>query len=607
VSSLRQRIFYFIPIVAVNFWVYFPALYHFPRADTFMYTGSVAGKEGFFELVFGQYSLNRNMLFNAGDSFLFRPVYYAWLGFEKWSSGYDFFYWHLLGCGLHLLLMWFVLKLFYLVRGDIFSIIGTLFCSTLFIGMDAVIWEIVTPYLWGFVFLFCALNAIYEQKPGLLPNTQKIIWATFFLTVGTFAYELIIPFGMVFSFYLWLCLGRLKINEHFYTTETVYKTPWFWIALPCLAPLIYLSVDCLDSFFNPYNSGVIHVLGNENLSRTLPYAFILTSWYLFAGLFPYLYDVTAGDRLIAQVPKFLQELPGVFQFNGGINAISITTGVIIVGMIWAILRPGRDNVKRWLQRPDWNWRFSLFAFMLLGMLITGLVLGRMNERGIGYMLSCGHYPYFFWLFFVLLLISLVPSNKSSQRVHSHFIKWSFGGLCVLLISLNSLRVYDMNLRTQSKFFPVGEVMQSLDRFVQRKKIEPGFSFKIIKASVYDQNLFWLHKQDGAREQNWNMSGALYWNYMDDVAPKYLMIAKPASLGGIYTEIPVEFLKNSWESFRKFRGYRIFEYNGASYGIFSSTHEWNAKNIFQSGKAVLCEVSVEEIVVKIEKKIPTSTL
>jgi len=607
VSSLRQRILYFIPIVVVNCWVYFPALYLFPRADTFMYTGSVAGKEGFFELVFGQYSLNRNMLFNAGDSFLFRPIYYAWLGFEKWLSGYNFFYWHLLGFGLHLLLMWFVLKLFYSIRGDVFSIFGALFCSTLFIGMDAVVWEIVTPYLWGFVFLFCALNAIYEQKPGLSPNKHKIVWATFFLTVGTFAYELIIPFGMIFSFYLWLCLGKSKSNEKFYTTEPERQTPWLWIVLPCLAPLIYLSVDYLDSFFNPYDSGVIHVLGNENLSRTLPHAFILTGWYLFAGLFPYLYDVIAGERLIALVPKFLQELPDVLQINAGINAITITMAVVIVGMIWILLRPGRDRIKRWLQRPDWNWRFSLFAFMLLGMLVAGLVFGRMNQRGIGYMLSCGHYPYFFWLYFVLFLISLVPAQKGSQQVSSYLIRWSFGGLCVLLIGLNAARVYDMNLKNQSKSFPVGRVMQSLDRFVQSKKMEPGFSFKIIKTSAYDQNLFWLHREGGGSLQNWKMSGALYWNYMDDADPEYLLVARPANSGGFYNDIPVQFLKNSWGSFRQFRGYKIFEYNGASYGIFDSTPEWNAKNIFQSGKAVLYGVSVEEVVAIIEKKYPTGTL
>ena len=145
-------------ILAVIFAVYYPSLWHAPRADTLAFLAYTSGTDEFVPLVLGTYAINRGsfpsrMLFDhygtkpsrtpAMSIISFKPLFWMSLGMCKWLFGYRFWLWQLVGLASHcivVLLIWVVLKRMS-ERISLTPLVFSIFFGVSLASIEMVVWQ----------------------------------------------------------------------------------------------------------------------------------------------------------------------------------------------------------------------------------------------------------------------------------------------------------------------------------------------------------------------------------------------------------------------------------------------------------------------------------
>jgi len=175
IRKQKWKIIIFTGIAAFNIIIYYPSLFHIPRADQWCYLADTSDYEDLSSLVTRFYSYNRVRLFNPGDSILFRPIFFILLGIEKWAFGNNFIYWQLMGIILHLILVYFLLKLLLEIQSSIFAYLLVFYFSTITVNQEMIIWHHINAYILFMIFVLGALYHIYlhaierQTKKGSCP------------------------------------------------------------------------------------------------------------------------------------------------------------------------------------------------------------------------------------------------------------------------------------------------------------------------------------------------------------------------------------------------------------------------------------------------------
>lgn len=240
---------FFIFIILFNLVIYFPSFSHPSRADQDVYLIETAGIGDLGSLIKSSYTYPRHRLLNRGDILLFRPLFYTFLALQKWFFGFHFICWQIASFLLHLVILWQLTRILWLIRPGVFVFLFVLHFSVLHLSQEMVIWHHMNGYM---VFLVCFLETLYRLVRYLedpMKGRRHFSIAVFSASLGCFFYE----FGFISSFLFFLFLWFYKNVSQPLPDEPGLKQKSLpspaWLLLPAL---IYLSVYTIDFWLSPF-------------------------------------------------------------------------------------------------------------------------------------------------------------------------------------------------------------------------------------------------------------------------------------------------------------------------------------------------------------------
>lgn len=181
-------------IAFVTLAVYSPSLLHCPRSDQVLHLRHFAHQRSLQESAISNYDLNRNEKFSPGDYILFRPLLYMFMGYEKYFFGYKFYAWQMTGIDLHLLVVFWFLKICLESHAGLPAVAFAFLFALFYANMEMVIWNQVNAYLLALSLFLIALYHTFKLLKGCR-DINKRIWGILIpLTFSIFIYE-------IFNFY----------------------------------------------------------------------------------------------------------------------------------------------------------------------------------------------------------------------------------------------------------------------------------------------------------------------------------------------------------------------------------------------------------------------
>jgi hypothetical protein len=471
----------------VVLWAYYPSLQHIPKHDQILYLASVAGKDDFLSLAFGNYALNRTISFCVLDPFIFRPLLYFVLGTEQFFFKYYFPAWQLMGILGHLAVVLSMYALLRAIRSGWPAAFGAGFFALLMVNTALVNWPNIVPYLiFMSLFLFILREAYLFHLDG---EVKRIRRSAAFLFIAILIYDAGIVFAVPLFLYFFFLLPRVRRLEA------------FWIALPVGLFMLFSFLDL--HFVHPY-LGYEPALIAHGLSswKIVDYFFITLKWLLLGGVFAAPDEMVDFGRTVL-VPHtfglfwpFTQWSPYVVR---GI-AFLILCGVLIkISATGAFFRKHKAF-------------YYLLASMLLGYVLL-IVCGRMASRGIlgGPFLNC-HYFYFFWMVLVVLFYAMVDWKKCfvfpywrSIRVIAVFIMMLM--MAVGAFSLHAVNAMVTRAQTKPRF-----LLKMVEMFVQTHKTEKDFTFFVPHSCPGNYPGPWFHKHGDPEWKRYTLAETFYPQY-----------------------------------------------------------------------------------------------
>jgi len=484
----------FLLISVITLVVYGPSFHHYARADTFIYTAATAGYHTPAALIENFYSFNRVNFVNPGDKQLFRPIYFSVLGIEKGLFGYKFLYWQITCVLVHLLLVWCLLTLLLRIRPSIFAPIVTLFFSTLFIGQELVIWQILNPYIVALIFVVLGLNSAYRYVAYEARQTKWLILTFGCLVLAVFTYEATIAFSFIVAAYV--LAGRTLISGRRSEQEAAKRRGAMEVALLVAPVAIYAAVNYWDSlrFRDMTFTGA---LSGFDLPRAGKFIIQLAAAYLYGGLFPRSQRIQLGDRL-QWLPAFnirdfiatsIQHWPTALL---GQAAAFVGFCIVVRGAYQLITASDKMGPVEF--RSEWNRRLiGSAALGLWGAVLTAIVIGRGLPRGLGYLWTCLHYPYLAWLFFIIFIYCFCDSIAIDgfPQWGKDLVKMIAGGTLIGLSFINAWQVYELNVEMERLLTPRRLFAEELNRFVRSYTGESDFSFNVLHHAPGDEYIPWI--------------------------------------------------------------------------------------------------------------------
>jgi tetratricopeptide (TPR) repeat protein len=217
--------------------VYFPSLFHAPKADQITFLAEIVDRENIGGVIAHTYSFNRTREFLTGDEWLFRPLFFLTLVLEKFIFEYDYFFWQLTGLILHLLIVWQLLKLLSSLKPGFFAFVSSLFFSVLTVSQSMVIWHHAHGYLLGIFFLLCSLNIFIAHVSSNGAGWNRLPLLSFYLTITVLCYE---PSAILCALLIFIYILKSFWQKH--PWERIYP----FVIHAALPIVIYATWYCLD-------------------------------------------------------------------------------------------------------------------------------------------------------------------------------------------------------------------------------------------------------------------------------------------------------------------------------------------------------------------------
>ena len=212
--SLKIKILFFVLIILINGLIYYPSLYHGPKADHNLFLTETFSFHSLKDLVTHTYSYTRTRALSPGDKILFRPLFYTVLSFEKWLYEYHFLYWQLTGLILHLILIWQLTKILWSIYPGCFVFLIALNFSVLHISQEMVIWHHITPYLITLILILKALQQFIDYLDRQYTQRFRLWRIAMYLMIGSLIYEFALAADLILiSFFIIYRKSNQKINS----------------------------------------------------------------------------------------------------------------------------------------------------------------------------------------------------------------------------------------------------------------------------------------------------------------------------------------------------------------------------------------------------------
>lgn len=507
-SIVMSNLFYertlFFILCIVIFFIYFPSLFHLPRADHLWYLLDTVKTNDLPSLIKDFYSYNRVRLYSPGDTLAFRPVMFILLGLEKWAFGTNYIYPQIIGIILHLILIWRLFKLLNLINHSFISLVFVAYFSTLSIIMDLVIWSHINAYI---LFMILILTGVYHLVlyiEGEDRQRHHLIIIAVCLLIACFSYEAGIFYAILFFIYTCL-VNKQGINTHF-------KWRHLLIFLPVV---LYVILDIFDYLQrNPYLSqlrrqqydmSLISQINLSNLGHIISLSFkICYNWVQF-GLMPTIFRMYPGPRFGIY--------PMVYVNNINLKLDMIVNVIAVIVLITYLI----NNISFRLIRN--RIKFITLITLMFVIYLEFIVIGRALERGIENVFGmCTYYSYFAWVYFIIILYSIIDFN-TIKKLHT-WHKWILLISVVTLIYLNSSIVYNVNLNYAQSLKPKRLFINKINSFIKAHRNEPNFSFKIYPHPPEDEI---INIQEINIRKDFYLSEILFGRYINEGNPKYILL------------------------------------------------------------------------------------
>ncbi len=429
----------FVIIFAITLFAYFPSFWHLFRGETYIYFLNTQGDNSFWSLLSHTYNYEKVRVFEAGDTLLFRPLLFTFIGAEKSLFGVNHVGWHITAFLTHMLATFCLFRLLWKIRAGILAVLLAILFSTMYILVNSVLYEQVVPYM---LFTALFLTALYyiDNKP---------IVSLACMLPACFIHEIGLAFVGLMAVYLWL-KGQKR---------------WA-LALPSLIAL-YIIIYIPQKFINPsplMGSDMGTLISLQNIPIGVSSAFTLVGTWFSQIVFPSLFTLKPLPEL-AYYPAQIE--------NVSMTAISVILGMVSFVVFIAIFIPLLSGLVANFKKQGWRSNDNLFA-LLVGCMFLAFVVSVSFFRaghGTGYMVN-HNFGAYIALSCALVLVYSLKKNMLTERYYK-----------ALLIGAVSLFI----LSSAPKTF-----MLNYEVLNQQKHIQPQwFDIKTFKGSPSNPEYYYF--------------------------------------------------------------------------------------------------------------------
>ncbi len=244
-----------IIIAVVTIGVYSPSIFHLFRGEAYSY---FLDKQGYG--------------FMVGEPLLFRPFLSGMFDLQYSVFGMNPIPWHICAILMQCIASFALFRLLWAIKPNILALIITLFFSTMYLTINAVLYSVISPYCLVIALVLTALYWLYE---GIRNNKKSFIYLSFgFIAIACFFYEVIIFFAILMAFYIWLEREHLVFS-------------WKKLIIPCVClAVVYFSLYAYHVLSNAsVASGQFHsVFSSTGILFGIKSAFYIAGNWI-AGIF----------------------------------------------------------------------------------------------------------------------------------------------------------------------------------------------------------------------------------------------------------------------------------------------------------------------------------
>jgi hypothetical protein len=507
-SSRKLRHVSLLVVVLITAAVYYPSLFHAARSDQVVYLADVAGKDDLRSIVFESYALDRTREFYLGeDHLLFRPVLYSLLGLEKWLFGY----------GLHLCVVWLLLKILYCEGKHIFAPLFALFFAVQFAAMDMVIWHHLAGYLLFSVFL---LSAIYNLRRYGEENTPtRGLLLVGFLLLAAFTYELGNAAALFVALYMTF--------SNLLSRQDMPRYGRGVIAASFAVPAAYAALSVIDLYARFGDLSAFEQVSSSDLPGVAVKALGASLFWLVAGLNPSLIGMTVYERLSLSIGDILSP----WALIG-----TVTAGVFLSSVIFIC----RETLTREHFRKNAGAVVLLLLMMFAHAVI--IVVGRADGRGFWLTVSINTYYTYVSNLLAGIPLYIALNVTGPGRPSGVVPRAGLAASLALIIVMSITSISSVNMAMLDYTRPRGRFVEKLEELVQRHSGDEGFSFSVsencmgidiqkvstqvdeegfsLSADRQGNDILWIKRSGDTPEKTYTLVEALYPKYYVESGGKY---------------------------------------------------------------------------------------
>lgn len=494
--------FYFLLIVAISLFVFYPSFAHTFRADQIVYFANTREHSDVFSLCKDYYAYPLVRYYEPGDAFLFRPLVFILIGFEKGVFNMHYAYWHVLGFLLHMLTVWFLFRILYDLKAGMYGFLGALLYSCCYTNVEMVIWEHINGYM---LFNALLMGSFFYFKRSFddVKYQNDIYMASFLLIVCSFLHE----WGSLFAVMFAICFyfknieaGRLEDN----------KKTWLFILPGAFYALTYGLVDL------HYKSGIFSKNQTDQLAKVTQFPNLLhvvkvvpQFFYhlMYGGLFPSRFEgiLNNMDRL-------------VFIDNPMVSTEYLLNLIAVCGVVFLIFQGFSKLVTA-------HHKFLLLLLTgMTGCILITLPLMRLPTHGVEYVFQISsYYGYMFWSFILVVIFMMVDWSNAKLQSKTP-LKYLAVFSLIVLISLNAFQTWKLNQSIKTSRAGLRQYIDEFNNFIVKHGSEKGFSFYVKD----DQLIMLTHKIKGSMKEETDqldLASIFYYPYYNAQNPKYICLRR----------------------------------------------------------------------------------
>ena len=435
--AILPRLIFLLLLFPV-FWAYRPAQTRFFSSDQLLYFAELDGDRSISAgLRLLDYSAERKL--TKGDELLYRPLLMAGLAIQNSLFQLNYRAWNLANLFCHFFVCWLLFEALWLLRRSSLAHAFAIWFALLSTNYELVTWNHLGGYMLGYGFLLIAIVAARHAISG---NCSKAWWI---YSISIFSAMLFHEIAVLAAIIAIPCARRFRHPPSPGSKNILFA--------PLILPLaIYLFLyafhvaHCERWLWTDSSSPSLSIF-------SLPLRMALTAWlWTTRILFPaaVAYTLQPLDRTLWNTPQDM------------LAQLAIAGQFILCAALAFWLRLGITRLRL---------RQEAFFLSWIALLLAAYIA--MNWMGRTYVLGVPYYAYFFALFGILFVYSLLDLSRVGHTPRMLAI-----GVLAILAALNAHKINQTSLESKKLHAPFERYFGSVAQTVSPRLQDPLFTFGI---------------------------------------------------------------------------------------------------------------------------------